>query len=946
MKGKKIVRRENKVMPKFEKVFSIKKSLNSGAGITLIALVISIIVMLILAGISLNAVIGDNGIITQAQNATYMQSVAVLEEYLNNFYVEHYEDIESIETENKAEVLASLSESGNWFYKTAIGYVVDENGKAHYFLKIDKMPEEIKSQIKGGSSEGKTLADYKKCIDVYGVTKDLKVYYCSGGTDTIIGESYEQIAEDNPLREVFPAGSTWSKLIKGNDTENVTAAEMKSIKDLTIDENSGITNLSELYNFTSLKNLTINNVNMASLDGIENATQLQYVYLKNSTIGDYKGISKLSRLTYLYMERNGNTEEADNGEVDKLFTGLEGANLSNLQYFGIFGVDQRNYYYTSDSYSTDSSNVTNINGFSKLGEETKKAIRYLYLNNNRITDLSSIAECNNVELLRTEGNQETSLNYISSMNKLIYLTVANMNLNDINVFVSNSFSRLDYLNLRNNTELEDCSPLKNINSLTKLFLAGCSNLDVVKVEEIADFYNAIASKNIDSKYSDYLQGSTKRVYDNKNLTDTSEPILALKNMSAENKLKVKQISLVNSSQLTDDCLNEILGSGFTNVISLDVTGCTGLKNLDFLEGLPNLEELLINSTGITGVEVSEIDAHCSKIYCFQANTAIDLTKMQKTISTCRTVLINNAYKKTGHGGLKISSNLVPQLSNCTEITYLNTLQIGNYDGIVDLSNCKKLTGCNFYTTTNTKFILPSTITSFGSQGSKLPDLSNCVNTIKSINLNMLNYYTTSEDFTEMCKQLANSTSLISIYCTPEIDFDFSGLKFLSGSSINLITINRNPYYTGKFTKLKDLDLRKPSDYIEGTPHFNNLKNLTLIYTTIESMENFKDCTALENISITNSTINDISALANMPNLKTIDFSNNNIVNLEPIQNLNNLSTLNLSNNSIYNTYLSVDNLSILSNLNRNHSLKTLYLKGNNIDDYSQLDGLSWSVKDW
>ena len=915
-------------------------------GITLIALVISIIVMLILAGVSLNAVIGDNGIITQAQNATYMQSVAVLEEYLNSYYVEHYEEIESIETENKAEVLASLSESGNWFYKTAIGYVVDENGKAHYFLKIDKMPEEIKSQIKGGSSEGKTLADYKKCIDVYGVTKDLKVYYCSGGTDTIIGESYEQIAEDNPLREVFPAGSSWSKLIKGNDTENVTAAEMKSIKDLTIDENSGITNLSELYNFTSLKNLTINNVNMASLDGIENATQLQYVYLKNSTIGDYKGISKLSRLTYLYMERNGNTEEADNGEVDKLFTGLEGANLSNLQYFGIFGVDQRNYYYVSDSYSTYSSDVTNINGFSKLGESTKKAIKYLYLNNNRIEDLSSIAECENVELLRVERNPETSLNYISSMNKLIYLTVANMKLNDISVFANNSFSRLDYLNLRDNKELEDCSPLKNINSLTKLFLAGCSNLDVVKIEEIADFYNAILSKNIDSKYTDYLQGSTKRVYDNKNLADTSEPILALKNMSVENKLKIKQISLVNNSQLTDNCLNEILGSGFTNLISLDLTGCSNLTNLDFLEGLPNLEELLINSTGITGVEVSEIDAHCSKIYCFQANTAIDLTKMQKTISTCTTSSSNVAYKKDGIGGLKISGNLIPQLSNCTDITYLNTYKIGDYDGIVDLSNCKKLTGCNFYESTNTKFILPSTVTSFGSQGSKLPDFSNCANTIISINCNFLSHYTTSEDFTEMCKQLANSTSLISIDCTPSIDFDFSGLKFLSGSSINSITINRNPYYTGKFTKLKDLDLRKSSDYIEGTPHFNNLKNLILIYTTIESIENFKDCTALENISITNSTINDISALANMPNLKTINFSSNNIVNLQPLQSLNNLSSLNLSNNSIYNTYLNIDNLSILSNLNKNHSLKTLYLKGNNIDDYSQLDGLSWSAKDW
>ena len=63
------------------------KHWNRKNGITLIALVISIIVMLILAGVSLNAVIGDNGIITQAQNATYMQSVAVLEEYLNTYYV-------------------------------------------------------------------------------------------------------------------------------------------------------------------------------------------------------------------------------------------------------------------------------------------------------------------------------------------------------------------------------------------------------------------------------------------------------------------------------------------------------------------------------------------------------------------------------------------------------------------------------------------------------------------------------------------------------------------------------------------------------------------------------------------------------------------------------------------------------------------------------------------
>lgn len=39
-------------------------------GITLIALIITIVVLLILAGVSINAIVGENGILTQAQNAS------------------------------------------------------------------------------------------------------------------------------------------------------------------------------------------------------------------------------------------------------------------------------------------------------------------------------------------------------------------------------------------------------------------------------------------------------------------------------------------------------------------------------------------------------------------------------------------------------------------------------------------------------------------------------------------------------------------------------------------------------------------------------------------------------------------------------------------------------------------------------------------------------------
>ena len=123
-------------------------------GITLIALVISIIVMLILAGVSLNATIGDNGIITQAQNATIMQSCAVLEEFLNNYYVEHYEEFSN--NINKAEAIQKYSASSKWIYNPAsngygsIQYLVDSNGKCLYLINKDALPEEIKKQIVGG----------------------------------------------------------------------------------------------------------------------------------------------------------------------------------------------------------------------------------------------------------------------------------------------------------------------------------------------------------------------------------------------------------------------------------------------------------------------------------------------------------------------------------------------------------------------------------------------------------------------------------------------------------------------------------------------------------------------------------------------------------------------------------------------------------------------------
>ena len=50
-------------------------------GITLVALVVTIVVLLILAGVSISMVLGNNGIVTKAKETQTAQDKAYAEEY-------------------------------------------------------------------------------------------------------------------------------------------------------------------------------------------------------------------------------------------------------------------------------------------------------------------------------------------------------------------------------------------------------------------------------------------------------------------------------------------------------------------------------------------------------------------------------------------------------------------------------------------------------------------------------------------------------------------------------------------------------------------------------------------------------------------------------------------------------------------------------------------------
>ncbi|MBR2290578.1 MAG: hypothetical protein IJ867_08435 [Clostridia bacterium] len=318
-------------------------------GITLIALIITIIVMLILAGVSLNAIIGDNGIITNAQNANMKSGMAALEEWLQEKYVEYYDS--ALESDSGNEIIF-LNRMFNYTLLLPDGsrdYIINE-GKVYYLLdkRCNYIPKEIKDGLIGGDTT--EYSQYTRLENVYGITKNLKVYYCAAEGSAVFGnvESYD-IDPTAPANGVNSSSGLKSAItgiladkygITVDNDLGVTLANASTISELELDgtKYSGITDISGLGDLKKLRTLTLSNLSLTSLKGLEGCTDLYYLYLKNTTSLDFTTLATCINLQYLYLYLPSTTidETTANNQIIYLGQGLKDAkDLTKLEYFGI-----------------------------------------------------------------------------------------------------------------------------------------------------------------------------------------------------------------------------------------------------------------------------------------------------------------------------------------------------------------------------------------------------------------------------------------------------------------------------------------------------------------------------------------------------------------------------------------------------------------------------------
>ena len=950
-----------------------RKKVYSANGITLIALVISIIVMLILAGVSLNATIGDNGIITQAQNATYMQSIAALEEYFNNYYVEHYEEMNT----DESKVLTLTTMQPNWFYIPAnegiggLRYIVDSEGHALYLIKKSGLPDEIKNQIKGGEAGEGTYADYSKLNDVYGLTSDLKVYYCSNGTDSIMGKTVEDLDADSPRRPIFKVAenSDIYNLLKDFDNTDgesdgvLTAEEVKSVTRLTINSTSNITDFSSFYNLVSLRELTIDSKTLNNLVGIENCPQLNYVYFKSSVIADYSSLSKVNKLKYLYLYN------IDDNELNTLCNGIKDAQFSSLEYLAIVG----NSSYISDTNIIQnvtsnkvSNSINSLDPFKQLNEITKKSVKYLSINNNNINgNLSEIKDFTNLLLLRCEYNNLTSLEGIQNMNNITYLCAVGNKIGTItkedgstkgeSVETGTSISslankkQLYQVNLKNNSNLANVSYFKDDTALKYLYLSGCST--TMNVNVISDRIIACGSN-----YSLPVKFLTGTVY---NVADYYTPSNAtyeeLYSDLYENTT-ITHLNLEKCTRLNNTQFNTILKS-MKQLKYLTLKDNTTLTSIDFIssDGVTGLIELDLRNTGVKGENsLVNLNENAKNLKTLGVSDGSDFKNIVKTINRIKKVADGNYWLKTTSdsyncSGLVCSS--IEVFKGLEGLKSLNSiyscewsLNIGGASAIVDLQN----TGLkNVYLVGITANIyLPNTVEDITTDNG-IPIIKANSNFLKRIfvqnpRVNMQK----KQEFFDSLSNASNLKTLILSRMSPiklESLSDFLKINLPSVEELNLSGYVRENT-TG--SKLKDL---------KGIEKFPNLKKLIVTATDANlNIQEIRKCESLENVKLNYANIQSIAGLEYLKQLKYLILNNNNISNLKFLENLNALEELNLENNAISDTsaYTDTDgsvktcsNLDILANLNKNGKLKKLYLSGNdNIIDWSPLSNLNWEDK--
>lgn len=158
-------------------------------GITIISLVITIIILIILAGLTINMAIGENGIITKARETKKLQTIAEAKEKIGTEILaaqveatERNEELEQSQIEDIISKYGELQEDGDTIILNENGYeislleiysgtITSTGSYSELKAKVALLEQQLEDATKSQSDASKELSDLKTILSQTTVTE-------------------------------------------------------------------------------------------------------------------------------------------------------------------------------------------------------------------------------------------------------------------------------------------------------------------------------------------------------------------------------------------------------------------------------------------------------------------------------------------------------------------------------------------------------------------------------------------------------------------------------------------------------------------------------------------------------------------------------------------------------------------------------------------------------
>ena len=595
-----------------------KKELKNQKAITLIALVITIVVLLILAGVTIATLTGDNGILTRASDAKIETAVGAVKEALKLEQGEkriNEEELtpETLLAEGKVQRTVQQGEDGNYYM--------------YYALKEDAV-EGMEGLGKGNITELK---------DIFLIDDNLNVkYIASNGKEYGDNINNKILEDETKIRFASKAFSEYVSKISGVTEEEMKFKWMKNQTSLTIADSS-VDSLQDLVFFPNLESLTLgewgdNIPPITTMDGVENCTKLTSLTILYGPNKDYSAVSKLSKLTKFYKITG--TDYENILDALKLCDNLNNLTLRSMN---ISDINKLNIFNNLIYLNLQNNNITKIEGLQNMtkleslyltgnqitkieGLENLTNLKTLYLSYNKIEDITplsintSLIELNLQNNPQIDGNRS---NYTSerleALNKIGEILdrggTINLDVDKLGLFTNykvldlsgqslttleplKGLTELTYLNLTNNKiTLEDEKSQEILRSMKNLTNLNLSNNQITNIKAINDLSNLKLL---------YFSGNN-----NVNLVEIEDIIsnLNLLNVSTES---LKTINNCDSNKITK--LNLIASSltelpdlsKFTKLTKLNLSGNSKIEDFSIISKITSLENLNLSNVKLQG----------------------------------------------------------------------------------------------------------------------------------------------------------------------------------------------------------------------------------------------------------------------------------------------------------------------------------------------------------